>query len=460
MATETGSTTVIFTPSNAGLRGAGKEQAILVLAYGDDGQRRPERVLLPKSDLELGRDTPFFPGGPLFDASVSRKHAAFRKLGPGWMLDDLGSRNGVFVNGERLTGPHALQVGDVIRIGTTLLIFAVEPKIAEPAHAGRLVGASGAMSAVHRRVDQAAPYDHTVLITGETGTGKEVVAREIHERSGRKGEFIAVNCGAFSEGVLESELFGHVKGAFTGAIAASEGLFRAADNGTIFLDEVGEMPAELQVKLLRALENRAVRPVGGTREFPTSARVVAATNRNLMSQIREGAFRADLYARLAQWPIHLPTMRERRDDIPYLVQALLERLGASGRAMTLELAEALFVEPWPLNVRGLLNALTIASVSSPAGEPLGLTQEVRAALDAQRELAEASEPRAEQDAAHPSRHSSSFPPPTDELREVLRQEEGNLTRAARRLGCSRQQLYRLISARELDLDDLRGGAED
>jgi transcriptional regulator with GAF, ATPase, and Fis domain len=216
----------------------------------------------------------------------------------------------------------------------------------------QLTGAAPCVEAIRRSVEAVAPHLRTVIVTGETGTGKEVVARLIHQRSGRQGPFLAVNCGALTEALLASELFGHVRGAFTGAVAEQPGLFRAAHGGTLFLDEAGDIPPALQATLLRVLETRQVRPVGSTRDVPVDVRVVSASNRELVTLVRQGQFRADLYARLAQWVIRLPPLRDRRDDIPALSRALLAQFGAAERTLTPELEEALLGHPWPLNVRG------------------------------------------------------------------------------------------------------------
>ena len=229
-----------------------------------------------------------------------------------------------------------------------------------------------------------ASHKHTVVVTGETGTGKEVVARVLHERSGRPGPFIAVNCGAFAEGLLPSDLFGHVRGAFTGAVAEQQGLFRAAGKGTLLLDEVAEISLGLQANLLRVLE---MRPVGSTRDVAIDVRVIATSNRELMTLVQERSFRSDLYSRLAQWTIRLPPLRERREDIPALTIDLLARCDAKGRAITSDLAEALLLHDWPLNVRGLFNVLSIAAICGASGEPLSLGAEVRSALWTSRTLA-------------------------------------------------------------------------
>jgi DNA-binding NtrC family response regulator len=280
-----------------------------------------------------------------------------------------------------------------------------------------------------------------VVVTGETGTGKEIVARLLHRRSRRTGPFLAVNCGGFTEGLLASELFGHVRGAFTGAVAETQGLFRAARGGTLLLDEAGDIPLAFQPTLLRVLETWEVRPVGSSREVPVDVRVIAASNRELVTLVQQGLFRADLYARLAQWVIRLPPLRDRREDIPALSRALLVRLDATGRALTPDLEEALLVHPWPLNVRGLSNVLSVAVIANPPGQPLGLTPEVRDALrDNHIEL------------ALPTPLASTRPvelEPAD-LEALLRTCGGRVAEMARQAGVSRPKMYRLLWASGLD----------
>ena len=239
--------------------------------------------------------------------------------------------------------------------------------------------------------------------------------------------------------MLASELFGHVRGAFTGAVAEQQGLFRAAHGGTLLLDEAGDIPLALQPTLLRVLETWEVRPVGSSRDVPVDVRVVAASNRELVGMVQQGLFRADLYARLAQWVIRLPPLRDHREDIPALCRALLARLDAAGRTLTPDLEEALLVHPWPLNVRGLSNVLSIALIATPTGEPLELGPEVREALQdnhVERPSAPADAPPAELDPAH--------------LEELLRAFGGRVAEVARHVGVSRPKLYRLLWAAGLE----------
>jgi len=229
-----------------------------------------------------------------------------------------------------------------------------------------LIGRSAAMLAVSKDVALCARSSATVLVTGESGTGKEVVARLIHQHSGRTGSFVAVNCAAIVETLLESELFGHEKGAFTGAQARKAGKFELADEGTVFLDEVGELAPALQAKLLRALQERVVERVGGSEPVPVTARVVAATNRDLLAEAAAGRFREDLVYRLDVIHIRMPPLRERREDIPLLAEGLLgriaERAGIALPRLTQAALDRLCAHDWPGNVRELENLLTQATV--------------------------------------------------------------------------------------------------
>ncbi len=232
---------------------------------------------------------------------------------------------------------------------------------------GELVGAGPSMREVYRRIEKVAPTDVTVLVQGETGTGKELVAREIHRRSSRAaGPFVAVNCAAIPEGLLESELFGHVRGAFTGAVASRPGRFQAASGGTLFLDEIGEMPPSLQVKLLRAIQERVVQRVGDSRPEPVDIRVVGATNRNLEEEVRAGRFREDLYYRLHVVTISLPPLRERGDDVTVLARWFLQRYAAEfdsrARSFAPGAMAALRRHAWPGNIRELENRVKKAAV--------------------------------------------------------------------------------------------------
>ncbi|MBN9523267.1 sigma-54-dependent Fis family transcriptional regulator [bacterium] len=322
----------------------------------------------------------------------------------------------------------------------------------EPDPGEELVGRSAAMLAVFKAVGRVAGVDEPVLVLGESGTGKELVATAVHRNSPRAGgPFVKVNCAALSPALLESELFGHEKGAFTGAVARRRGRFEQAQGGTIFLDEVGELGLDLQAKLLRVLQNRTFERVGGEETFASDARVVAATNRDLKAMAAAGEFREDLYYRLDVVSVRLPPLRDRRDDIPlladHLVRQLAARHGWPGLALTPDAAAELGRRDWPGNVRELRNVLTRAAVAArgrviraadlgtvdapdaPAHDPAA-TQPGAAALDLRAAVAD-TERRV--------------------IRQALEQARWNRTQAARLLGISRRQLFektRLYDLRE------------
>lgn len=303
-----------------------------------------------------------------------------------------------------------------------------------------VVAESAAMREVLDLVRRAARSRSTVLITGESGTGKELIARAVHYHSDRVGRpFVAVNCKAFAEGVLESELFGHEKGAFTGADRAKPGLFERADGGTVFLDEIGEVHGDFQGKLLRILQERTLLRVGGTEDRPVDVRVVAATNRDLRAEVTAGRFREDLYFRLAVIPIHLPPLRERREDILPLARYFLAKWNAElGRRIigwTAEVEEYLLRHPWPGNVREVENTIERGVVLA-RGERIEMEDLL---VEAGAEAAASAEPSA-------TGHLQAFldQAAADRIRTVLKEARGARGDAARRLGIERTTLYRLM----------------
>lgn len=300
----------------------------------------------------------------LTDSTVSRLHAEIVRGQQGTILRDLQSTNGTFVGAVRIREVY-LAPDTRFRVGNTELAYTPQDEVIEVAPSvedcfEELVGRSIVMREVFGILERVAPTDLTVLVAGETGTGKELVSRAIHARSPRKhGPLVVFDAGAAPESLVESELFGHERGAFTGAIQAREGLFEAAHGGTIFIDEIGELPLELQPKLLRVLEQREVRRVGATRAKPIDVRVVAATNRDLRSEVAAGRFREDLYYRLAVVEVRLPALRERREDIPQLVDHLLRRAESRRVVRGIDPAVRALFEAyhWPGNVRELNNVV-------------------------------------------------------------------------------------------------------
>ena len=309
---------------------------------------------------------------------------------------------------------------------------------ADDAAVGGMVGRTAVMRALYASLRRVAPQDTTVLVTGETGTGKELVARAVHTLSPRaSAPFIAVNCGALGEGVLESELFGHVKGAFTSAVRERAGVFESAHGGTIFLDEVGEMSASVQQRLLRVLQEREVTRVGSSRPVRVDVRVVAATNRNLVELVESSRFRQDLYYRLAVFPLAVPPLRDRRPDIPLLVAHMIERLrdrASDGRALSVSSFAIRLMRnyDWPGNVRELMSVVERAAVDAGFGriEAQHLPPELRQGADATNEAR--------------YRASQSRDEERDAIVAALEQTDGAIARAAELLGMGRTTLWRKL----------------
>ena len=311
-----------------------------------------------------------------------------------------------------------------------------------------MVGSSSAMREVFRAIDQVADTETTVLVTGETGTGKELVARAIHERSPRAGEsFVPVNCAALAENLLESELFGHVRGAFTGAHRDKEGLFRAADGGTLLLDEIGDMGLRLQQRLLRVLQEREVMPVGATRSIPVDVRVIAATHRDLAKEVEADRFRKDLYYRLDVFRIDLPPLRQRGVDVPLLVEEALHRLGdrsdgpVPGGCAPLAL-QLLRAYRWPGNVRELFSVIESAAIRADGGriEAHHLPEAIRRPGEER----PGREVRGPEEAPPTGRYRAPESDVEEEaaIRAALEDADGVREDAARVLGMSRTTLWR------------------
>jgi transcriptional regulator with PAS, ATPase and Fis domain len=304
---------------------------------------------------------------------------------------------------------------------------------------GEIIGACSSMKEVYRKIDKVATTDISVLITGETGTGKELIARELHKRSPRaKGPFITINCGAIPENLLESELFGHVRGAFTGAVATRQGKFQAANNGSLFLDEIGEMPLQLQVKILRALQERQVNKVGDSRSESVDIRVIAATNKNLEEEIKRNAFREDLYYRLNVVTLKLPPLRDRGEDILVMAKFFLGKyareLNAKARGFSPGAVVAMKKYAWPGNVRELENrikkAVVLADKALVTGEDMDLRPEN---LEPPLSLAEALE-----------HFRKSY------INDVLERNSGNRTKTAKDLGVDPRTVFRHLEKLEAE----------
>jgi transcriptional regulator with GAF, ATPase, and Fis domain len=390
---------------------------------------------------------------PLKDRTVSRFHCEVRIAGNVARLVDSGSTNGTFVDGVRVRDAE-LSAGSKVRIGATVLAVSASGERAlvdlSPRHSfGDVLGVSVEMRRLYAILEKIAPTDTTVLIQGETGSGKELVARAIHDASARASQpFVVVDCGAIAENLIESELFGHVRGAFSGAVSDRRGLFEEADGGTLFLDEIGELPPALQPKLLRVLERVEVRRVGSNASKRVDVRIVAATNRPLAESVNAGVFREDLYYRIAVVELLLPPLRARRDDIPLLAQHFFRRYAGDKSSMPKELLSSLSSRAWPGNVRELRNFIE-RSVSLGFGPAVASQALMR-------------------DAAHATRLEQVVPShlPLKDARLVwteqfeilyvkalLEKTAGNVTRAAELAGVNRRSLQRLIASLGLRDDE-------
>ncbi len=318
------------------------------------------------------------------DDTVSRYHCKITQDDDAYIIQDLGSTNGTFVNRVRIREAF-LKPGCMLTVGKTDIRFQslderVEIQPVNRDRFGRIVGTSVRMREIFGILEKIAPSGVTVVIEGETGTGKEVVARTIHEASRRADKpFVVFDCGAVPENLIESELFGHEKGSFTGAIMARQGLFENAQGGTIFLDELGELSLDLQPKLLRALEQREIRRVGSNKPIKIDVRVIAATNRNLAEEVKAGRFREDLFYRLSVVRLILPPLRERKEDLPHLTKHILARapFNKDGegnqrvKSISREGLDAMMNYQWPGNVRELVNVVERACAYCE-GEYVGL----------------------------------------------------------------------------------------
>ncbi len=383
----------------------------------------------------------------LRDPSVSRFHCEITG-GERPTVRDLGSRNGTAVNGVTVA-QAPLTDGALLSLGSTQLRFersgtSARIVLSDRDRFGNMVGRSASMRAVFATCEQAAASDSTVLIEGETGTGKEATAEAIHRESTRgKGPFVVVDCGAIPPQLLESELFGHERGAFTGAVSSRRGAFEAASGGTIFLDEIGELGLDLQPKLLRALERREIKPVGANHYTPVDVRVLAATNRNLREEVTARRFRSDLYYRVAVLRVRLPPLRERKEDLGVLLEHLLQVLGAADRPEARALRTEAFINEvarhaWPGNVRELRNYVERCLAMRDQPPP----QEMEAALDpppgGDAPALDISQPLKVARDAWIAEFERRY------LTELLRHHDDNVTLAARAAGVDRIHFYRLL----------------
>ena len=402
------------------------------------------------------------------DPTVSRIHAELEARHDGLWLRDLGSRNGTFVDGLQVTGARVPDKA-TIRFGSTAVVVDYDPnqrrhvEIWPSAGFGKLVGTSVAMRELFATLARVAPMASSVLIYGETGTGKELVARAIHDASPRANKpFVVVDCAALPENLLDAELFGHTRGAFTGAMAARAGAIESAEGGTVFLDEIGELPMSMQPKLLRVLESRTVRRLGETAHRNVDVRFLSATHRDLLTMVNAGEFREDLYFRLSVLPLQVPALRGRKEDISLLVSHFLRAAGGPAHIPG-ELMRELMARPWRGNVRELRNFVERARALG-ATEALAMTstseREPRSMLSAEPPPPSVSVPAATarldsedgrifEQAYKDFRESWVDSGEKEYVRRLLVRHDRNVAAAAREAEVDRTYIYRLIRKHEL-----------
>ena len=421
------------------------------------------------------------------DETVSRYHCVIRQESTGYIIEDLTSTNGTFVNKVRIREAF-LKSGCTVNLGQFELKFSageeeVEIVPSRKDRCGDLIGRHPKLREIYTIVEKIAPTSTTVVIQGETGTGKEVVAQSIHNLSNRAaGPMMIFDCGAVPANLIESELFGHEKGSFTGAIMTRQGLFEMSDGGTLFLDELGELPLDLQPKLLRALEQREVRRVGGNKSIRVDVRILAATNRDLEEEVKAGRFRQDLFYRLSVVRLKLPALRDRVEDVPLLVNHFLERpfnMGPDGQprvtGLSQDAANILRAYSWPGNVRELVNCVE-RSVSFAEGnviESRDLPDHIREASGAGRipmappgdreRAAGVAEPEATALPARPAQEV--FESPFKDAKEkwvatferdyivnLLKKNNGNISHAARESDIDRKYFRKLMKKYGIEAD--------
>lgn len=438
---------------------------LFVVLHGDRPALGGARYCLSDLDVvDVGRGAArrasrFHEGGSrrldlrLPGSAVSKTHARLTRLGDTWTVEDCGSRNGVFRNGDRVTRA-VLRDGDFIDIGRVVLRFRAarsspcgfEGDLDVEHYAPKAQGFFSLLPALAAQLDdlaRIAAMPVTVLLRGESGTGKEVLATGIHALSGRPGPFVAVNCGGLPLSLLESQLFGHLKGSFTGAVRDEPGYIRQAERGTLFLDEIGDLPLSAQAALLRALQEREVVPVGGTRPVKVDLRVVAATHKPLDEMVVGGEFRGDLLARLSGYQYTSASLRDRMEDLGILIPELLRRSevpGARDLAFSVQAVRSLLSHRWPMNIRELSQVLSVAAalVEGQVIERLHLPEEGSRA---------------------PAPPREDERPTPDDLRgrivSLLEKHHGNVSTVARTMGKTRMQIHRWMHKLSINPADYR-----
>ncbi len=435
-------------------------EAGLVLLYSANYRELSPAYLIRSSEVTIGRDPNCDLCLPVH--AVSREHACIRKDAQGYAISDTNSRNGVIVNGRKLTSVQRLEHHDEVRVGDALfkfveteaahfLPFALDGKAGPFRRATKVRGVVGGfqIDVVAAIVEQVAKTPLSCLIQGETGTGKEAIANELHRLSERSGPIVAVNCAAIPANLVESELFGVRRGAFSGADRDRPGLVKQADGGTLFLDEIGELPLEAQAKLLRVLQEREVLSVGASTPQRVDVRLVCATHRDLKEEARHGRFRNDLYARVNEEQIKLPALRERKEDIVQLVDHFCKKHVGKLIPCSFAFFTALIHYDWPHNVRELESAIKRAALLVRSGtlDVADLPPDVVFCMQGYGSPS-VPEPR-------PSAPSSRPAPSEDELRDALERHAGNITALSREFNKERMQIHRWLKRYGLNPETFR-----
>jgi len=434
-------------------RPATRDRSRLRVLFGPDAGTE---VDLPSVGVVVGADPAC--DVVLNDAAVSKRHATIAPSAAGFEVVDLASRNGTWLDGVGLTRA-SVPLGTTLRLGTSLVQLlpaekSVEIEPSERTSFGAMVGGSLAMRRVYAVLERASRTQAPLLLLGESGTGKELAARGVHEAGPRgAGPFVVFDCGAASDSLIESELFGHKRGSFTGAVSDRPGAFALAHGGTLFLDEIGDLPLALQPKLLRLAERGEVTPLGGRAAERYDVRIVAATHRDLWAEVGRGTFRGDLYYRLGVVEVRLPALRERTEDVPELTRLFLQANSFPSGPIGGPVLERLIAYGWPGNVRELRNVIARAVALAPpnaAFDQLPVLLRSGATAPSEAPLARADTPYHEARASLLARFDRDY------LTDLMRRDGDNLSQAARVAGLERKYLYKLLERAGLLPRDRRG----
>ena len=455
----------------------------LVLLYAPNFEQLAPAYPLYTGEVILGRDATCSVCIP--EQAVSRQHARIFERDAEYFVKDLASRNGTVVNGIYVD-EHTLSGGDEIRVGDAIFKFVEsDANLYVPFRIDGMVRGERAakdmpelvggyrMDAIAADIERIAKTELSCVILGETGTGKEVIARALHRASGRKGTLQAINCAAIPQNLLESELFGYRRGAFSGADRDKPGLVKLADGGTLFLDEIGDMPLDAQAKLLRVLQSKEVFPLGAQAAEHVDIRVVCATHRDLVRHVQEGKFRGDLFARLNEHAVRLPRLRDRKEDVYQLARAFAGRYGRANATFSFSFMLALLHYDWPFNVRELESAIKRGLALAPSGalDSKHLPDAVAERMKGYGLKGVAAPVKARATPGEPDRESA-LPPPTEksaiapadpggrtpteaELRALLVRHRGNVAAVGRELGKERMQIHRWLKRYDIDLEAYR-----